>query len=561
MITTFAGNGNPGFAGDGGSATLAQLSAPRGLALRADGTLLVADTGNQRVRSVDAAGTISTLAGTGREGSSADGTPARTASMHAPRSVATSSFDLAVVADTGNAAVAEWSAGQMLYPAAFSPGRKSELKLASSLALIYGQNALGTTVSGQLGVPQGEVQVTEAGQAFASAALKVGAASLDLSSLNAGTHTLVVRYMGDGLNPGADGTVSASVSPGTLTATADAATMAYGSTLPALTGVLAGVLPQDAGAVSAAFAVPPAELPAVGSYPILATLTGAKARNYTVNLSPGSGQLTITRAGTAASLLPASQAFAGVPLSLTARVAPADRGEPTGTVQFLDGDLVVANGTLAGGVATAVYAAPPGGTRTLSTQYSGDTNFLPSSSSPTMVAVMALPDFAVAPGGLQTATAAAGGTATFTLIVSAQPGPFTGAVDLSIAGLPAHATAYFSPPQVIPGAGSAMVTVTVQTAAPSSNLAALRGRSGPTGIGFALLALFGWGGARRRPKRAWLCLLGTTALLSGCGARTLGEATTGLISQSYALQATGTGTNLAGVVVSHSVPLTLTVQQ
>ena len=66
MITTVAGNGVEGFAGDGGPATAASIDSPSGLALDAAGNLYLADTHNGRVRLVSAAtGVISTVAGVG----------------------------------------------------------------------------------------------------------------------------------------------------------------------------------------------------------------------------------------------------------------------------------------------------------------------------------------------------------------------------------------------------------------------------------------------------------------------------------------------------------------
>jgi len=65
IITTFVGTGDAGFAGDGGNAKSAQLSSPTALAFDRDGNLYVADGGNDRVRRIDASGTITTIAGGG----------------------------------------------------------------------------------------------------------------------------------------------------------------------------------------------------------------------------------------------------------------------------------------------------------------------------------------------------------------------------------------------------------------------------------------------------------------------------------------------------------------
>jgi len=68
LITTVAGTGDPGFSGDGGLATEAQLERPQDVAVDADGNLYIADGVNNRIRMVDVAGIITTFAGSGAGG-------------------------------------------------------------------------------------------------------------------------------------------------------------------------------------------------------------------------------------------------------------------------------------------------------------------------------------------------------------------------------------------------------------------------------------------------------------------------------------------------------------
>ena len=72
IISTYAGTGVPGYSGDRGKATLAQLSAPFGLAMDSTGNLYIADRDNYRVRKISSDGTINTVAGNGRPGSAGD---------------------------------------------------------------------------------------------------------------------------------------------------------------------------------------------------------------------------------------------------------------------------------------------------------------------------------------------------------------------------------------------------------------------------------------------------------------------------------------------------------
>jgi len=88
FITTYAGNGRPGYSGDNGPARSAQLNGPGQLALDAAGNLYIADSGNNCVRKVDTNGIMTTVAGTGVAGGTGDGGAAVAAQLTAPRGVA-----------------------------------------------------------------------------------------------------------------------------------------------------------------------------------------------------------------------------------------------------------------------------------------------------------------------------------------------------------------------------------------------------------------------------------------------------------------------------------------
>lgn len=102
-ITIFAGNTKSGFSGDGGPALGAQFMGCRGIAFDSKGNLYVCDTANNRIRKIDGAGNISTFAGNGTPGFSGDGGPATSAQFDAPRNVAVDSSTGAVyIADENN---------------------------------------------------------------------------------------------------------------------------------------------------------------------------------------------------------------------------------------------------------------------------------------------------------------------------------------------------------------------------------------------------------------------------------------------------------------------------
>src|SRR5690242_12546906 len=86
-IRTVAGNGTKGSAGDGGPATAAQLADPGGIARGPDGALYICDTANNKIRKVARDGRITTFAGTGEKGYAGDGGPATAAKLTDPYEV------------------------------------------------------------------------------------------------------------------------------------------------------------------------------------------------------------------------------------------------------------------------------------------------------------------------------------------------------------------------------------------------------------------------------------------------------------------------------------------
>jgi hypothetical protein len=115
-IYTVAGTGQPGFSGDGGPATAAQLDHPMAVAVDGAGNLLIADTGNSRIRVVAetdgtfygqamTAGDIYTVAGTGTRGDSGNRGAATAANLDRPAGVTADAAGNLVLADTGNSRI------------------------------------------------------------------------------------------------------------------------------------------------------------------------------------------------------------------------------------------------------------------------------------------------------------------------------------------------------------------------------------------------------------------------------------------------------------------------
>jgi NHL repeat len=102
-IRTLAGTSQPGDSGDGGDARLARLNGPKHLCVSPQGSVIIADTENHRIRVYDPQNrTITTIAGTGRKGSAGLGGPANQAELAQPHGVTVGPDGFLYIADSSN---------------------------------------------------------------------------------------------------------------------------------------------------------------------------------------------------------------------------------------------------------------------------------------------------------------------------------------------------------------------------------------------------------------------------------------------------------------------------
>lgn len=577
IITTFAGTGAAGFAGDGGPATAAQVNHPTALAVDSNGALLLCDTANQRIRRI-AAGQITTIAGTGSQGFSGDGGPATAADLDSPSGIAADATGNIYLADTHNHRIRLISStgqittiagtGSAGYSGDNGPATAAELALPQGLALTGSGTLLIADANNQrLRAISNSTITTLAGdgtQGPASDAAPALTAPLNNPrsvALSAFAQPTVGSALIHILTSNALYTPAALTAPArtsNITLTVPINTYGQSTANVTVTGVttpqgtiqlLDGATSLAQSTLTSAAASIPLPTLAAGTHTLTASYLGD-------GLNPaGSAASTITIHPAATLVAAASPAatYASQSMPLTATVTPATRGVPTGTVQFFDNTALVATATLSSGSASAIYLSPATGTHSLTAAYLGDTNFLPSTSAAVTAVVTALPDFTLTANS-SSQTVVGGSIATYTLAVTPQPGPFTGAVSFSIAGLPASATASFSPPQLVPGALPGTTTLNIVTPVTHVELQ----QHALIFFSVCVLALF-FLPHRRRPAvhLIVLALLPCISLL-GCGNRV--ATATAQAAQTYTLTVTATSTSLTGSLLTHTTNLTLTVR-
>jgi Bacterial Ig-like domain (group 3)/MBG domain (YGX type)/Putative Ig domain len=351
------------------------------------------------------------------------------------------------------------------------------------------------------------------------------------------------------------------VTTGTLTVAANNATRTYGTANPAFTGTVTGALNGDT--FTESFSTTATTTSGVGTYAIIPGVAGSNLAAYSVTIQ--NGTLTVTQAGTTISLGASSTSInAGAPLTLAANVASATTGTPTGTVTFYDGTTQLGNSPLSAGVASlSTSTLSDGSTQLLTAVYSGDSNFLTSTTPSSLAVAVGQADFSLAVSGTSSATVTEGSTASYSLVANPLNGLYPGTVILTASGLPPGSTASFNPASIAVNAGQQTVTATIQTAS-GTVAGSSRPRFGKLArISVALLLLPILGARRlRRHSRGFngmvtLILVLTTmtaaAALIGCGGQA--QNTTTPPPQSYTVTLTATGGG-----VQHSVNVTLEVQ-
>jgi len=166
IISTIAGTGAAGYAGDGGPATAATFNSPAGIAVDGSGNVYVADMANERVRKINAQGIISTIAGNGfeiggRAGYSGDGGPADSAELYKPSGVAVDGSGNVYIADFGNCRIRMVNAAGIISTFA---GNGEEDGVYPDIKGEYGGDG-GPAVIAELNYPQG-VAVDGAGNVY-----------------------------------------------------------------------------------------------------------------------------------------------------------------------------------------------------------------------------------------------------------------------------------------------------------------------------------------------------------------------------------------------------------
>lgn len=288
--------------------------------------------------------------------------------------------------------------------------------------------------------------------------------------------------------------------------------------------------------------------------------------NYIARTLPGVSQL-VNPAGTSITVTASViAAVSGDAITFSAATTPATSGIPTGTISLLDGKTTI--GTLpvdGSGAASFSISSLTAGSHSLSASYSGDRNYLASSSAAVSETIFITPDFQITTSN-PSPTVRAGQSASISLnLVAAR---FTGPVTFSCSGLPNLAACSFSPSTLPLGTGNFSTILTITTTA--SSVAALKPARahGNLEVCFAALLFPGFAGmlvyfGRKRQSLAKAIPLAVLVLglafISGCGGGGSPKTVPGTPAGTFSVGVQANGPT--GTPVSHQITVTLTVTQ
>ena len=199
IIVTIAGIGEAGFSGDGGLATEASLSSPRGVAADSNGDVFIADTGNNRIRQITPDGIIRTIAGQGDAAFSGDGGPAVSARLNAPAGLVLDGSGDLYLADSGNNRVRRLVPDGVITPAGITqPAAAAVVNAASMLAGPVAPGEIVSIFGTGLGPDVGEIGAFGAGgllqTALGGAEVRFAGVSAPLFYAQAGQINAQVPY-------------------------------------------------------------------------------------------------------------------------------------------------------------------------------------------------------------------------------------------------------------------------------------------------------------------------------------------------------------------------------
>jgi hypothetical protein len=630
-ITTVAGNGQQGFFGDNGSATAASLDTPSSIAVDPSGNIFIADTHNHRIREVSG-GKISTFAGNGAPGFLGESTPAVNAALDYPLGVAVDAFGNIYIADSNNERVRRVDAsgtittvvanGQQGFfgdkgspigasldtPSAVLPinghfliadKNNQRIRLVDSTGVSLADQIVGTTSAAQsvtisnvgggtltlasVTLSAGDFALAgggSCGSSFPKNLLGGSSCTLNFvftpSSVGPRSDTLqftdnapgspqAISVLGNGIQ---DNTALALVSSrptstfGASVTFAAAITPGVSTTAPPATGSVSfteGATVLSSPQVNAGAASFSTSTLSAGSHTITATFSG----DLFYSASSASFSQLVNKATPAVTLaVQPNPIVQGQPAVFTATVS-STAGVPTGTVTFNDNNTPLGSAPVnASGVATLTVTLTAG-SRAILAVYNGDANFGIASSAPLneQSAGFALSS---QPGSASLRT---GQMATFVISITPSGG-FSSPVTLSCSNLPIAASCSFSQTTLTPNGAAVSATMTLRTSTAGSG-----GTFTPPSVPFQprglLIGIFAalWLTLWRSPwllQRKWVtaCAILTITFLgigcassnsSGSGSRSTQTTPPGNYSVTVTASTGGAGSQF------QSIPLSITV--